>query len=87
MEVQDPDRLLVEDLAGGREEIIGRFGGVVVDVPVDALGAVHRQAAVLGAGVGDLVANILLRDGEEGGETILVVDIAMPVIKPLLTAN
>lgn len=32
LEVQDPDRLLVENLAGGREEVIGRFGAVVVDV-------------------------------------------------------
>lgn len=32
LEVQDPDRLLVEDIAGGREEVIGRFGAVVVDV-------------------------------------------------------
>lgn len=29
LEVQDPDRLLVEDIAGGREEVIGRFGAVV----------------------------------------------------------
>ena len=36
LEVQDPDRLLVEDLAGGREEVIGRFGAVVVDVSIPA---------------------------------------------------
>lgn len=72
LEVQDPDRLLVEDLAGGREEVIGRFGAVVVDVSINALGAVHSQAAIVGAGVGDLVAHILLRDGKEGGETVLV---------------
>ena len=35
--VQDPDRLLVEDLAGGREEVVGRFGAVVVDVSINAL--------------------------------------------------
>ena len=63
---------MVEDLAGGREEVIGRLGAVVVDVSINALGAVHSQAAVLGAGVGDLVAHILLRDGKEGGETVLV---------------
>lgn len=72
LEVQDPNRLLVEDLAGGREEVIGRFGAVVVDVSIDALGAVHGKAAIVGAGVGDLVAHILLRDGKEGGETVLV---------------
>ena len=36
LEVQDHDRLLVEDLAGGREEVIGRFGAVVVDVSIPA---------------------------------------------------
>lgn len=36
LEVQDPDRLLVENLAGGREEVIGRFGAVVVDVSIPA---------------------------------------------------
>lgn len=35
LEVQDPDRLLVENLAGGREEVIGRFGAVVVDVSIE----------------------------------------------------
>ena len=72
LEVQDPDRLLVEDLAGGREEVIGRVGAVVVDVSINALGAVHGKAAIVGAGVGDLVSHILLRDGKEGGETVLV---------------
>ena len=72
MEVRDPDRLLVEDLAGGREEVVGGFGAVVIDVSINALGAVHGKAAVVGAGVGDPVANILLRHGKEGGETVLV---------------
>ena len=36
LEVQDPDRLLVEDIAGGREEVIDRFGAVVVDVSIPA---------------------------------------------------
>lgn len=46
MEVRDPDRLLVEDLAGGREEVVGGFGAVVIDVSINAQGDAECAAAV-----------------------------------------
>ena len=68
----DNNRLFVENLASGREEVVGRFGDVVVHVPIDALGAVHGKTAIHRAGVGDLVAHIILCNGKVRRLPILI---------------
>ena len=57
LEVQDPDRLLVEDLAGGREEVIGRFATVS-----------ERYAHIIDSAkirAGDTLSSVIFGDGNK----------------------